>query len=147
MEVTIISLTDRATCPRCQHVSPKCHDRRVRRKRDVPLLGRQVSVLLVKRRFWCLTCQRAFTEPARICGWRRRTTERLRDHIGRCARSRPITHVAAELKVGPRLVQTGLETVAQAELTTQGRTLETHASLPTPRFLGIADFARRKGQR
>lgn len=147
MEVTLISLTDRATCPRCQHVSPKCHDRRLRRKRDVPLLGRQVSLQLVKRRFWCLTCHRAFTEADTICGWRRRTTARLRDHIGRCARSRPITHVAAELKVGPRLVQTCLETVAQAELTTQGRTLETQAPLPTPRFLGIDDFARRKGQR
>jgi hypothetical protein len=136
MEITIISFADWATCPRCHHISPKCYDRRVRRKRDVPLLGRQVSLLLVKRRFWCLRCQRAFTEPDTICGWRRRTTVRLRDYLGTCARSRPITHVATELQVGPLLVQTCLEAVAQAELTTHGRTLDPQAPMPNPPLLG-----------
>lgn len=146
MEVTIISSTDRATCPGCGRVSPKQHDRRLRRKRDVPLGGWQVSLLLVKRRFWCLTCRRSFTEADSICGWRRRTTLRLRTAIGVQACSRPIAHVAEEGAVGPRLVQTCLEEVAQARLTQQGRTLEAQAPLPTPRFLGIDDFARRKGQ-
>jgi transposase len=147
LEVSILSSADRAACPRCGRVSPKQHDRRLRRKRDMPLAGRQISLLLVKRRFWCLTCRRAFTEPDTICGWRRRTTARLRETIGVQACSRPITHVAAELDVGPRLVQTCLETVALARLTKQGRTLDARAPLPTPRFLGLDDFARRKGQR
>lgn len=147
LEVTIISSADRAACPHCGGVSPKQHDQRQRRKRDVPLAGRQVSLWLVKRRFWCLTCRRTFTEADTICGWRRRTTARLREAIGTQACSRPIAHVAAELDVGPRLVQTCLEEVAHARLTKQGRTLEVQASLPTPRFLGIDDFARRKGQR
>jgi transposase len=147
VEVTIISTADRAACSHCGRLSPKQHDRRVRRKRDVPLGGRQVSLLLVKRRFWCLTCRRSFTEADTICGWRRRTTERLRTAIGTQACSRPVAQVADELDVGPRLVQTCLETVAKARLTKQGRTLEAQAPLPTPRFLGIDDFARRKGQR
>jgi transposase len=147
VEVTIISSADRAACPRCGRVSPKQHDRRLRRKRDVPLAGRQVSLWLVKRRFWCLTCRRSFTEADSICGWRRRTTQRLRETIGTQACARPIAHVAEELAVGPRLVQTCLEEVARARLTRQGRTLEAQAPLPTPRFLGIDDFARRKGQR
>jgi transposase len=147
LEVTILSSTDRAACPRCGRLSPKQHDRRLRRKRDVPLAGRQVSLLLVKRRFWCLTCRRAFTEPDTICGWRRRTTERLRETIGTQACSRPIAHVAAELDVGPRLVQRCLERVAEGRLSKQGRTLETQTPLPTPRFLGMDDFARRKGKR
>jgi transposase len=147
LEVTIISSTDRAACPRCGRLSPKQHDRRLRRKRDVPLAGRKVSLLLVKRRFWCLPCRRAFTEADTICGWRRRTTERLRQTIGMQACSRPIAHVAAELNVGPRLVQNCLERVAEGRLSKQGRTLETQTSLPTPRFLGIDDFARRKGKR
>jgi transposase len=37
--------------------------------------------------------------------------------------------------------------MAQAELTKRGRSLEPETPLPTPRFLGIDDFARRKGQR
>jgi transposase len=147
LEVRIISNSDRAACPGCGRLSPKQHDRRLRRKHDMPLAGRQVSLLLVKRRFWCLTCQHAFTEADTICGWRRRTTARLRDHLGRSARSRPIAHVAAELQVGPRLVQTCLEMVAQTQLSKQGRSLDECAPLPTPRLLGIDDFARRKGQR
>jgi transposase len=147
VEVTIISTADRAACSHCGRLSPKHHDRRVRRKRDMPLAGRQVSLLLVKRRFWCLTCRRSFTEADTICGWRRRTTERLRVAIGTQACSRPVAQVADELDVGPRLVQTCLETVAQKRLMKQGRTLEAQAPLPTPRFLGIDDFARRKGQR
>ena len=147
VEVTIISSAERAVCPRCGRVSPKQHDRRLRRKRDIPLAGRQVSLLLVKRRFWCLACRCAFTEADTICGWRRRTTERLREAIGTQACSRPIAHVAAELHVGPRLVQGCLEAVAQARALKQGRPLERQALLPTPRFLGIDDFARRKGQR
>lgn len=145
--VTIISRADRAACPRCGRVSPKQHDRRRRRKRDVPLAGRQVSLWLVKRRFWCLPCRRSFTEPDSICGWRRRTTARLREAIGTQACTRPLAHVAAALDVGPRLVQTCLAAGAHARLPKQGRTLEAQASLPTPRFLGIDDFARRKGQR
>jgi transposase len=134
LEVTSISSTDRATCPRCGRLSPKQSDRRLRRTRDVPLARRQVSLLLVKRRFWCLTCRRAFTEPDTICGWRRRTTERLRDAIGTQACSRPIAHVAAELDVGPRLVQRCLERVAEGRLSKPGRTLETQTPLPTPRL-------------
>src|SRR5215469_15285136 len=147
VEVTIVSSADRAVCPHCGRVSPKQHDQRLRRKRDVPLAGRQVQLLLIKRRFWCLTCRRSFTEADSICGWRRRTTERLRQTIGAQACSRPLAHVAAELAVGPRLVQTCLEMVAHARLTKQGRTLDAQAPLPTPRFLGRDDFARRKGQR
>ena len=147
LEVTIISSTDRAACSRCGRLSPKQHDRRLRRKRDVPLAGRPVSLLLVKRRFWCLTCRRAFTEPDTSFGWRRRTTVRLREAIGLQACSRSLAQVAADLDGGPRLVQACLETVAQERLTKQGRTLEAQAPLPTPRFLGIDDFARRKGQR
>jgi transposase len=147
VEVTIVSSADRAACPHCGRVSPKHHDQRLRRKRDVPLAGRQVQLLLIKRRFWCLTCRRSFTEADSICGWRRRTTERLRQTIGAQACSRPLAHVAAELAVGPRLVQTCLEMVAHARLTKQGRALDAQAPLPTPRFLGIDDFARRKGQR
>lgn len=104
-EVTIISSTDRAACPYCGRVSPKQPDRHQRRKRDVLLAGRRVSLLLVKRRFWSLACRRNFTQADSICGWRRRTTARLREAIGAQACSRPMAHVAAELGVGPRLVQ------------------------------------------
>jgi transposase len=147
LEVTIISNVDRAVCPRCGRVSPKQHDCRQRRKRDVSLGEHRVVLVLCKRRFCCLACGRSFTEPDAICGWRRRTTVRLREEVGKQACSRSITHVAVEQEVGPRFVQTCLESVAQTRLAKQGHTLDEERPLPTPRFLGIDEFARRKGQR
>src|SRR5713226_335837 len=147
IEVEVIAKTDRARCPHCQRVCVKVHDTRPRPKRDIPLRGHRIVLVLLKRRFRCLTCRRSFTEPDQACGKRRRTTKRLREHIGKQACSRPVSHVAAEMQVGPRLVQTCLEEVAQVELAKHHLSLDETAPLPTPRYLGIDEFARRKGHR
>jgi transposase len=147
IEVEVIATTDRARCPHCQRVSVKVHDTRPRRKRDIPLRGHRIVLVLLKRRFRCPGCRRRFTEADQACGRRQRTTKRLREHIGKQACTRPVSHVAAEMKVGPRLVQTCLEEVAQVELAKRNLTLDEAAPLPTPRYLGIDEFARRKGHR
>ena len=61
--------------------------------------------------------------------------------------TRPIAHVASAYEVGPRFVQACLETVASAQLAKRGLSLDESGKLPTPRFLGIDEFARRKGHR
>jgi transposase len=147
IEVEVIATTDRARCPHCQRVSVKVHDTRPRRKRDIALRGQRIVLVLLKRRFRCPGCRRRFTEVDQACGRRQRTTKRLREHIGKQACTRPVSHVAAEMKVGPRLVQTCLEEVAQVELAQRNLTLDEAAPLPTPRYLGIDEFARRKGHR
>jgi transposase len=143
----VIGTTERATCPHCGRVSVKQHDVRPRRKRDIPLRGHRVELVLNKRRFWCLTCHKAFTESDRACGRRKRTTVRLREEIGQQACTRPIAHVASQYQVGPRFVQTCLEAVASIQLAKRGLSLDESGKLPTPRFLGIDEFARRKGHR
>jgi transposase len=147
MRVEVIGTNDRASCPHCGAMCVKQHDVRLRRKRDVPLRGHQVELVLHKRRFWCFRCRKAFTESDSACGRRRRTTLRLRETIGKQARTRPLSHVAAEYEVGPRFVQACLESVAQRELDKRGLSLDRQAQLPTPRYLGLDDFARRKGRR
>ena len=42
IEVEVIATTDRARCPHCQRVCVKVHDRRPRRKRDLPLRGHRL---------------------------------------------------------------------------------------------------------
>ncbi len=145
IRIEVIGTNDRASCPHCQNVCVKRHDVRPRSKRDVPLRGHRIEVVLYKRRFWCLRCHKAFTEPDRACGRGKRTTLRLREVIGQQAASRPITHVAREYGVGPRFVQGCVETVASTQLATRGLSVEEGKPLPTPRFLGIDEFARRKG--
>ena len=147
IRVEVIGTTERAQCPHCAAVCVKQHDVRQRIKRDVPLRGHRVEVVLHKRRFWCLRCHKAFTESDSACGRRKRTTVRLREEIGKLACSRPIKHVASQYEVGPRFVQGCLETVASTQLAKRGLSLEERGTLPTPRFLGIDEFARRKGHR
>jgi transposase len=147
LEVTVIGSQTRATCPRCGRVSAKQHDVRSRRKRDVALGARRVALVLRKRRFRCLRCRRPFTEPDTACGWRRRTTARLREQIGQQALGRPLSHVATEYGVGPRFVQDCWGEAVAGQFAEDGRPLDETAPLPTPRFLGLDEFARRKGQR
>ena len=143
----MIGTNERAVCPHCGAVCVKQHDVRPRIKRDVPGLRHRVELVLYKRRFWCLHCHKAFTESDSACGRRKRTTVRLREEIGKLACSRPLMHVANHYEVGPRLVQACLEAVASTQLAKRGLSLEESGPLPTPRFLGIDEFARRKGHR
>jgi transposase len=106
-----------------------------------------VQLVVYKRRFWCVRCHKAFTEPDRACGRGKRTTVRLRELIGTQACSRPIAHVAKEYGVGPRFVQGCVETVVSRQLAKRGLSVEEGKPLPTPRYLGIDEFARRKGHR
>jgi transposase len=61
------------------------------------------------------------------------------------AEKRSVAHIAQELEVGPRFVEQCFEESMQERMAKQGRTLEETAPLATPRFLGIDEFARRKG--
>lgn len=147
IEVEVMGTNERACCPHCQRICVKVHDTRLRRKRDVGLRGHPIVLVLHKRRFKCFGCRRTFTEPDSACGRYRRTTVRLRQEIGEQACSQPIAHVAAAFEVGPRFVEGCLEAVAAIKLAKRGRTLDETAPLPTSRYLGIDEFARRKGHR
>jgi transposase len=147
IRVEVMGTNERTQCPHCSAICVKQHDIRQRIKRDVPLRGHRVELVLHKRRFWCIRCHKACTESDSACGRRKRTTVRLREEIGQQACSRPIMHVAGQYEVGPRFVQGCLEAVASTQLAKRGLSLEESGSLPTPRFLGIDEFARRKGRR
>jgi transposase len=145
IEVHVISPTESEVCPYCGVVSEKIHDTRVRVKRDVDIRKHQVKIMLHKRRFRCSGCQRTFTESDAACGHRRRTTRQFRDHIAYQACKRAIAHVAQEARVGPRFVHECLVEHVKNNFAENNRNLEETGPLPTPRFLGIDEFARRKG--
>src|SRR5205085_6464127 len=130
IRVEVMGTNERAPCVHCGAVCVKQHDVRQRRKRDVPLRGHRVELVLYKRRFWCLHCHKAFTESDSACGRRKRTTVRLRQEIGQQACSRPLMHVASQYEVGPRFVQVCLETVASTRQAKRGLSLEESGPLP-----------------
>ena len=147
IEVQVKARKESEACPRCGKMSTKVHDTRKRAKRDIQLRGYQVYLILHKRRFGCVTCQKPFTETDSACGRYKRTTERLRDHIAKQAYQRPITHVAQEVQLGTGFVHACLCAWTEKQLEKRGRTLDEQAKLPTPEILGIDEFALRKGRR
>jgi transposase len=56
LRVEVIATKKGEQCPHCGTRCVKQHDVRPRRKRDVPLRGHVVELVLHKRRFWCLGC-------------------------------------------------------------------------------------------
>jgi transposase len=94
-----------------------------------------------------MVCQKPFTETDTICGKRKRTTKRFREDLGKKAQQQPIAHVAQAAHVGQRFVQGCFEAVVQEIYAKQGRAMDETTPLSTPCFLGIDEFARRKGHR
>ena len=147
IEVHVRAIKEREACPGCGKICVKIHDIRERVKQDMAMGNHHVRLIFSKRRFPCLACKRTFPQTDSCCGRYTRTTKRLRDALALQAQKRPIAHVAEEAGVGPRFVQECLEGSVQDLLVKQGRTLEETSQLPTPRYLGIDEFARRKGHR
>ena len=121
---------EEATCPRCGRRTWQVHQRHRQVKRDLAACGRQVEILLLKRRFHCRRCRKVFTEPDPLCGLRRRSTRRWRRFLGRRARWSTVRAVAREEQVSEGLVQRSW--------------VELHTPPPArhqaPRFLGIDGF-------
>ncbi len=147
LRVKVIAKRAGALCPHCQHPCDTIHDCRERTKRDISLRGYQVHLIVLKRRYRCSLCRTTFTEPDEACGPRRRTTRRLREAIGRQGAMQPVASVSHSFGVGPRFVRECFQTASCPRLAHQGLELDGQARLPSPRFLGIDEFAVRKGHR
>lgn len=147
LSLKVIAVRDSAICPFCHQSSQQLHDCRERVKRDVKLREYPVKLIVLKRRFRCRPCGRTFTEPDNACGWRRRTTLRLREAIGKQAQRQPVAHVAEDFVIGPRFARDCFTHRVSPALQRRGLEEEQEKPLPTPTFLGIDEFAVRKGHR
>lgn len=68
-------------CPKCASPSSTIYDRRTVTLKDAPLRGSGIKLRVVKRRFYCKTCRKPFTEPIGGVGKRHRTTQRYRRDV------------------------------------------------------------------
>ena len=130
-------------CPDCHAPSSRVHSRYERRLADLPWQGRPVTVRIRARRFLC-------AEPA--CP-RRTFAERLpgiaRPSARRCERLADIQRqVALALggEAGARL-SARLAIPTSADTLLRLATSATRAEPPTPRALGVDEWAWRKGRR
>lgn len=131
-----------ARCPCCSTLSKSVHSRYERRIADLPWQGRAVIILLEVRRLRCISksCERrVFAQyESNVTAPYGRKTSRLYD-VQRCV------GMALGGEAGARLVERlGMHTSADTLL----RLIRTErgVGIPTPRILGIDDWAWRRGQ-
>lgn len=131
-----------SACPICNQRTNKVHSRYSRHLADLPWADVPVSICLEVRRFFCRndSCPRAiFCErlPGVVSPWARRTV--------RLANSQRAIGLALGGAAGARLSARLMMTAGVDLLLSLVRCIE-HSEKPTPRVLGVDDWAKRKGQ-
>ena len=140
--LTVRTSRDTVGCPSCSCPATRIHSRYVRQVADLPCGARSVHLQLHCRRFFCANpaCpRRTFSErlPTVVAPSARRTV--------RQAAQLQQTGLRAGGETGARLLQdAGILISPDTVLRAIRRTGALPA--PTPRVLGIDDWARRKGQ-
>lgn len=142
LTITACAISPTAICPSCQQVSRRIHSYYRRSPQDLPVSGQPVHLILQVRRFRCQNqrcSRRTFAE---------RLPEVLSVHARRTARLETILDLVAIALSGQadeRLAnQMGMPVSADTLLRFAKRSGP--ASSPGPRFLGVDDFAFRRGR-
>jgi transposase len=132
-----------ASCPVCGSHARRVHSRYTRRLADLPCFGRAVQVRVTVRRFFC----------AEVKCPRRIFAERLPGFVEPHARTTLRLHHAHEAVGCAFSAEAGSRLSARLAITTSPDTLLrrakrlSHKPASTPRFIGIDDWAWRKGKR
>jgi transposase len=124
-------------CPHCATASESVYDRRWVRVRDEPVRTKTVWVHIRKRRFWCSSCRRVFTEALQGVSKGARTTSRYRRAVlAACERYADLTTVQRYLRCSAGYLYKTL--YAELELRLRMR------QYPWPEVIGIDEhFFRR----
>ena len=151
--VAIRSPRRSAVCPRCQHVSRRIHQIHQRYLKHTRWGPRQVMLKLIRRRFWCRWCGRAFGELLSGIG-RRRSTPAYREGLVEELRRQSFRYVMKKTGASSNLLYDALHgatrrpidwtaqgtaiTIGVDEHSYRGRHLVTTVTnITTPRLLGV----------
>jgi transposase len=142
MTITARSGTRQALCPGCGSLSDRIHGGYQRRLADMAVAGRRTVVDLLVRRFLC---------PAAVCV-RKTFVEQIAGLTERYARrTRPLRGnletiaLALSGRAGARLTESLSIPIGANTLIRLVRKLSEQPVCPTPRVLGVDDFALKRG--
>jgi transposase len=85
MTLHFVKTSKMEVCPKCATRSITCYYKRVVSIKDTPLRDKMVILKITKRRFFCKSCKKPFTEPIQGIVKGRKSTIRFRKHILWCA--------------------------------------------------------------
>jgi transposase len=127
-------------CPRCATLCHATYDRRKVRVRDDLVRNKHVELLIHKRRIWCPSCRKPFTEPVPGVFPGRRTSERYRRALCWAAENfQSLKHVQRAYRCSSNLLYTAV--YEQLHLRRKQR------EYPWPRTVGIDEHSFRKNKR
>lgn len=130
-------------CPRCATMSKSVYDHRWVSVHDAPIRGSDVWMRIKKRRFYCKTCRRPFTEPIQGIRKGKRTTERYRRSLLWACEN------FSDLKKVRNAYRCSTWFIYQTLYEHLNLNLKRHINYPWPKTVGIDEhfFSRRNGYR
>lgn len=130
-------------CPRCANPSRTIYDHRKVKVHDAPVRGSDMWLEITKRRFYCKTCKKPFTEPVQGIRKGKRTTERFRRNIlWACENFGDLKKVKKAYRCSNWLIYQTLYEHLKINL-------KRHINYPWPKTIGIDEhfFSRQNGYR
>ena len=80
-EFEVRKVSEFEVCPKCANKCSGTYDKRWSLIKDAPIRGKRIVLKILKRRIWCKTCKKPFTEPVSGISKGHRTTQRFRRHV------------------------------------------------------------------
>ncbi len=143
IQISLVATQTVGCCPACQMPATKVHSFYQRTLADLPIAGRAVSLRIHLRKFFCRNdqCARkifAQSAPTHFCPYARRLNRA----------EQPLQAIALQTGSRPaaRLCELIGQPVSHSTLLRISRKTPVH-QLPTPKRLGVDDFAFKKGRR
>lgn len=140
IEVFVELASDSAVCPRCDVRSTRRHSQTPIPVRDLPCFGREVYLLLPRRRFKCRHCDKPFTEQLSFVEFGNSFTKRYEEYIYQQCYERSFTVVARQERISDTVIRQVYKSYASTHLQPRGRPQRI-------RVLGIDEISTRKGHR
>ena len=129
-----------AACPQCDVRSTHKHSEKRIPVRDLPCFGRDVYLLVPRRRFKCRRCDGPFTERLSFVEFGSSFTKRYEHYIYDQCQERSFTVVAKQEHISDTVIRKVYDSYASKHVQPRGR--------PKPiRVLGIDEISTRKGHR
>lgn len=130
-------------CTRCARYSTSVYDRRWVKVKDAPIRNTSIKLIIRKRRFYCKTCRKPFTEPVPGVLPRKRTTQRLQRAVtNACQKYSSLKDVRKDYRCSNSYIYKAFYTQLRIE---EKRKL----NYPWPKTIGIDEhfFTRQNGYR